>query len=51
MSYQIVTQPSKSGKRMVYYPMVEGRRISRTNFARKWEARNLAEAFLKAKAA
>lgn len=51
MSYAIHSKPGNSGKRTVYFPTIGGLRISRTNFARKWEACNLAEAYLRAKAA
>lgn len=41
MTYAIETKPSKSGKRTVYFPTVNGKRISITNFGRKWEAQKL----------
>jgi len=34
------TTLSKSGKRKMFYPTIEGKRLSNTNFARRWEAAN-----------
>lgn len=39
-TYEIQTTKSKSGKRTMYYPTIEGRRVSNVNFARRWEANN-----------
>ena len=38
MKYEINRTKSKSGKRTMFYPTIQGKRFSRTNFARKWEA-------------
>jgi len=40
MKATIDTKLSRSGKRTMYFPTIEGLRISRTNFSRKWEATN-----------
>ena len=47
MKYTINRQPSKSGKRAMFFVTVNGKRISRTNYARKWEAVRLYENILK----
>lgn len=39
--FAINSQASKSGKRTMYFATVNGKRISRTNYARKWEAQRL----------
>lgn len=39
--FAINAQPSKSGKRTMYFATVNGKRVSRTNYARKWEAERL----------
>lgn len=39
--FEIQAQPSKSGKRTMYFATVNGKRVSRTNYARKWEAERL----------
>lgn len=44
MEYTIVRTPSKSGKRTLFYPTINGKRLTRTNFARKYDARNLVKA-------
>jgi hypothetical protein len=36
--WAINSKLSKSGKRTVYFPTIEGKRINGTNFTRKWEA-------------
>lgn len=46
MTTKIISKPSNSGKRTVYFPTVDGLRISRTNFARRWEAKRLLKAFI-----
>ena len=51
MAYKINSKPSNSGKLTVYFPTIDGMRISRTNYGRKWEAENLAKAYIKDKAA
>lgn len=38
---KIETATSKSGKRTMYFATVNGKRLSRTNYARKWEAERL----------
>lgn len=39
--FAINAKPSKSGKRTMYFATVNGKRVSRTNYARKWEAERL----------
>lgn len=39
--YEINRKASKSGKRAVFFPTVNGVRISSTNFSAKWEAKKL----------
>tara|TARA_R100001244_G_scaffold124603_1_gene94462 strand:+ start:156 stop:311 length:156 start_codon:yes stop_codon:yes gene_type:complete len=41
MTYQITRTLSKSGKRTMFFPTINGKRITRTNFLRKWEAERL----------
>lgn len=38
--------PSKSGKRIMFYPTVNGMRITRTNYARKYDAEAVLRAFI-----
>lgn len=40
MEYRINRKKSKSGKRNVFFPSINGKRISRTNYTAKWEAVN-----------
>ena len=47
--FEVISKPSKSGKRTVYYPTIEGKRINATNFGKKWEATNLAKDYIKHK--
>jgi hypothetical protein len=39
-NYEMQTTLSKSGKRKMFYPTIEGKRLSNVNFARRWEAAN-----------
>ena len=48
MTIQIHSKPSKSGKRTMFYPTINGNRITATLFGKKWEAQSLAERYLKA---
>lgn len=45
-NFQINSKPSKSGKRTVYFPTINGMRINSVNFIRKWEAILCAKTFL-----
>lgn len=38
MNYEVNTKPSKSGKASVYFITVKGKRLSKVNYRRKWEA-------------
>lgn len=38
-TYEIHRKLNKTGKRVVYYPTVNGKRITSTNFARKYDAK------------
>ena len=38
---------SNSGKRTMYVPLINGKRLSSTRFVRKWEAKNLIEYFVR----
>lgn len=38
--YRIERKLNRTGKRIMFYPTVNGRRLTRTNFARKYDARN-----------
>jgi len=49
MEVVINSKLSKSGKRTVYFPTVNGLRITATNFGRKWEAQKLAKAYIEYK--
>lgn len=37
--YRIVRKLNKTGKRVVFYPTVNGVRLTNTNFARKYDAK------------
>lgn len=41
MKYEIVKTVSRSGRRPMWYPTISDIRLSRTNYARKWEAEAL----------
>ncbi len=43
MEYTIVRKLNKTGKRIVSYPTVNGKRLTNTNYARKYDARNLVQ--------
>lgn len=43
MEYTIVRKLNKTGKRIVFYPTVNGKRLTNTNYARKYDARNLVQ--------
>lgn len=38
-NYEIHRKANKTGKRVVFYPTVNGKRLTGTNFARKYDAR------------
>lgn len=38
---------SKSGKRTMYVPFINGKRLSSTKFARKYDAKNLIKLFVR----
>jgi hypothetical protein len=39
--FKIEAKASKSGKRTVYFATVNGKRLTSTNFSRKWEAKRV----------
>lgn len=39
MEYTITRKLNKTGKRFVYFPTINGKRLTRTNYARKYDAR------------
>jgi len=41
MEYTIHRIPSKSGKRVLFYATINGKRLTKTNWARKYDARNV----------
>lgn len=41
MEYTIHRKLNNTGKRYVYYPTINGKRITKTNWARKYDARAL----------
>ena len=44
MNYEMNRVPSKSGKRAMFYPTINGKRITKTNYARKYDAKALVRA-------
>ena len=38
MTFQINTTKSKSGKRTLYFVSLNNKRLTKTNFSKKWEA-------------
>ena len=46
MNIEIVRTLSKSGKRVMFYATINGKRINNTNYARKWEAERLAKNYI-----
>jgi len=40
---------SKSGNRTLWFPTVDDKRITSTNFGRKWEAEKLGKLYIKIK--
>jgi hypothetical protein len=49
MTYEIHKKLNKTGRRVMFYPTIDGKRLTSTLFARKWEAINLAKAYIKYK--
>lgn len=49
MTIEINKTLSKSGKRTLWYPTVNGKRITSTNFGAKWEAVKLGKLYLQFK--
>lgn len=47
MDYEINRKLNKTGKRVMFYPTINGQRINATLFARKYDARNLAVSYIK----
>lgn len=43
MEYTIVRKLNKTGKRIMFYPTINGKRITNTNYARKYDARALVQ--------
>ena len=43
MIYAINSKLNKTGKRKVFYPTIDGKRLNNTNFTKKWEAINFAK--------
>jgi hypothetical protein len=50
MTIEINKTLSKSGRRVLWFPTVEGKRITSTNFGKKWEAVKLGKLYLQIKA-
>ncbi len=46
MTYTISRKLNRTGKRVMFYPTINGQRITNTNFARKYDAKNLAVAYI-----
>lgn len=46
VQYKINKKLNKTGKRNVFFATINNKRISRTNFTRKWEAERQAETFI-----
>jgi hypothetical protein len=44
LTLEIHRKSSKNGKRTLYYPTINGKRLNRTNYAQKWEAKRLLRA-------
>ena len=49
MKIEIQKTLSKSGKRTLWYPTFENKRITSTNFGKKWEAIKLGKLFIEIK--
>jgi len=45
-NYKINTTKSKSGKRTLFFATINEKRISRTNFSKKWESEKDAKSFI-----
>lgn len=41
MNYEINRTLNRTGKRTMFYPTINGKRINKTNYARKYDAQNL----------
>jgi hypothetical protein len=46
MDFQINNKLSKSGKRKMFFPTINGKRLTTTNFGKKWEAIQEAKSFV-----
>jgi hypothetical protein len=49
MTFELNKTLSKSGRRTMWFPTVEGKRITRTNFGAKWEAEKVGKLYLEFK--
>jgi hypothetical protein len=46
MEFTIENKLSKSGKRKMFFPTINGKRLTKTNFSKKWEAETEAKNFI-----
>lgn len=46
MEYYIHRTLNKTGKQVMFYPTVNGKRLNGTNYARKYDARNLVKLYV-----
>jgi len=49
MTFELNKTLSKSGRRTMWFPTIEGKRITRTNFGTKWEAEKTGKLYLEFK--
>jgi len=49
MTIEINKTVSKSGRRVLWFPSINGKRITSTNFGKKWEAIKLGKLYLEIK--
>lgn len=49
MTIEIKRTLSESGRRTLWFPTADGKRITWTNYARKWEAVKLAKLYIELK--
>lgn len=49
MNLEIHRVPSKTGKRNMFYPTVDGKRLNSTNYARKYDAKKLLRLYVEYK--
>ena len=46
MEFKINRTKSKTGKRILFFATIQGKRVGKTNFAKKWECEHNVKSFI-----